>query len=751
MTSPDAKIIPDKFRYLPPDSELVNWIAAGKDVPDLDSLPSCANLPDPLQFAKPAARKAEDWPRQREAILAAYQKYSIGTCPPAPGNVEARVLLEQAEDRDARRQEVELSFGPDRRAKLHMELLLPPGSGPFPVFMTQRNHAGWARMALARGFAAVSVNACDGLDDSQAFREIWPEHDWSMLCRRAWAMGRALDWLHTLDCIDRRHACITGHSRNGKLSLIAGAIDERFDVVISSSSGLGGATPYRMANDAHFSEGIDVVCTAYPQWFHPRLHFFSGREDRLPIDSNLLVALSAPRAVLISSAIHDVCESASAMEVMMRSAMRVWKLLGCEEKAALLYRWGWHDSRTDTIERYLDWCELHWGRAAESPARAVKAGGSFARTWFFPYKFASWKKTGGEKIDPRAMPALPALIESLPKATQEWEARRADRLARMNWLLGEAPPSAKRANHRYGVEEPYIQEMFNRFDHDTLRGLETQQTTFGEYIPATIYAPAGTATRVEQGGAKIPMAIWLHPESRPCGFSGGYVFGDQAPAPLAKAGFGVLGYDQIGNGRRLEEATRFYDRFPRWSLLGKMVHDALRAIDAALQIPFADPKRLFLYGFGIGATVALLAAAMDERVAGVASFSGFTPMRKDTSNRSSGGIARYALWDAGGLIPRLGFFAASRPLQRRIPIDFDEILASIAPRHLMIVSPLVDREASHADIELTMRAVKSVYELYGAGEKLWQHSPYDHKRFAAEQQAQMYQAMLRAAGINKTA
>jgi hypothetical protein len=35
---------------------------------------------------------------------------------------------------------IELTFGPENRATLTMELMIPPGEGPFPVFLTQWNH-----------------------------------------------------------------------------------------------------------------------------------------------------------------------------------------------------------------------------------------------------------------------------------------------------------------------------------------------------------------------------------------------------------------------------------------------------------------------------------------------------------------------------------------------------------------------------------------------------------------------------------
>ena len=391
-------------QYLRPSEYWEAWLAgSGEEPPDLDALPAIPNLPEPLHGSV-EVREAAQWPVRRAEILNAFKRYVIGAYPEPPEPIEARTLAELPGSNGASVREVELSFGPGRRAKLHLELCLPPGAGPFPVFMTQRNHAGWARIALARGYAAVVYNACDSTDDTQAYKEIWPGHDWSMLCRRAWAAGRALDWLRTLPAIDRERACITGHSRNGKQALICGAIDARFGVVISSSSGIGGASPYRLANEAHFSEGIEILTHSFPEWFHPRLRFFAGREDRLPVDANLLLALSAPRAVLISTALNDPCESVRANEL------------------------------------------------PEPKPLAVRA----------------------------------------PQTLEAWSAGRADRERRMRLLLGAEPPTAERLDaKKYGLDRPHLFALLHRPVVSEAQGLERHDFSFGQYIPASLYAPHG--------------------------------------------------------------------------------------------------------------------------------------------------------------------------------------------------------------------------------------------------------------------
>jgi hypothetical protein len=139
-------------------------------------------------------------------------------------------------------------------------LLLPPGPGPHPVFLTQHNHRGWALVALRRGYAAGVYSAADSQDDTDTFVAAYPEQDWSRLTRRAWATSRVIDYLQqSVPQADKKRIALTGHSRNGKLSLIASALDTRIAVVISSSSGAGGSLSARDYSEQHFGEGIEML------------------------------------------------------------------------------------------------------------------------------------------------------------------------------------------------------------------------------------------------------------------------------------------------------------------------------------------------------------------------------------------------------------------------------------------------------------------------------------------------------------
>lgn len=207
---------------------------------------------------------------------------------------------------------------------------------------------------------------------------------------------------------------------------------------------------------------------------------------------------------------------------------------------------------------------------------------------------------------------------------------------------------------------------------------------------------------------------------------------------LVKAGYAVLAFDQSGFGSRMSETAPFYDRYPHWSHMGRMVEDTRAAIDALEKDSMVDPQRIYLFGFSMGGMAGLYAAALDSRVKGVVSICGFTPMRTDTADRGTGGVARYS--HERGLIPRLGFFVGH---EDRIPYDFHELLGTIAPRPALVIQPQLDRDATPADVHTAVEQARKVYALYGTPDKLALHEPWDYNRLPDATQDWIIQWMSR--------
>ena len=182
-----------------------------------------------------------------------------------------------------------------------------------------------------------------------------------------------------------------------------------------------------------------------------------------------------------------------------------------------------------------------------------------------------------------------------------------------------------------------------------------------------------------------------------------------------------------GGTGKPEEGELFYKRFPLWSKMGRMVADVGWAVDALSEIEFIDPQRIYTTGYALGGKVALYSAALDERIAGVISVCGFTPMRTNTAGKTAEGIYEYS--HLHGLLPRLGFFINN---ETHIPYDYHEILAAIAPRPLLVVAPSWDQYTSLSDVLYCVNEVEKVYDLFRPRNKLELYAPEDYNRFSNE-------------------
>jgi pimeloyl-ACP methyl ester carboxylesterase len=254
---------------------------------------------------------------------------------------------------------------------------------------------------------------------------------------------------------------------------------------------------------------------------------------------------------------------------------------------------------------------------------------------------------------------------------------------------------------------------------------------FGYNVRGDLYYPVGTAEN-----AKLPTVIWLHGYSYPLGYMWVYHNDLHPILALVKAGYAVLAFDQSGFGSRIAEAAPFYDRYPHWSTMGRMVEDTRAAIDALEKDNLVDHDRLYLFGYSLGGMVALHTAALDARVKGVVSLCGFTPMRSDSAEKGTGGIARYS--HEHPLVPRLGFFIGQ---EDRIPYDFDELIGAIAPRPVYIFQPQLDRDATPADVHSAIDRAKKVYDFYEADDKLMLDEPWDYNRLPTASQDRIIQWM----------
>ena len=355
---------------------------------------------------------------------------------------------------------------------------------------------------------------------------------------------------------------------------------------------------------------------------------------------------------------------------------------------------------------------------------------------FYGYSFDKWKSLSKEKIDLRNFPDISANLGMLTnsagkkiRTVNEWKQKKADIKKQIRWILGDEPAGIMASPIRsLTSKKDYVASFINRPEVKNGKKMNiAPYNALGDYVHASLYYPTDEeGEMITEKNGKMPVVIYLHKYSN-TGYDSqlSTMFED-----FLSKGIAVLAFDLIGYGTRIEEGTLFYERYPNWSKLGKMVTDTRAAIDALESLEFIDNDKISLAGYALGGTVSLFTAALDNRVAATAVSSAFTPLRN--APKDVEGVKAYS--HLYGLLPRLGFFVGN---ESRIPVDFPEIISVIAPRPLLVISPELDRHADLKQIKNGIQEVASVYSVFDASKKLSFKIPHEFNKFTSSQQTEL--------------
>ncbi len=276
----------------------------------------------------------------------------------------------------------------------------------------------------------------------------------------------------------------------------------------------------------------------------------------------------------------------------------------------------------------------------------------------------------------------------------DWEKRREHILAGMQQAMGPMPPDARKVPLDLRVE-----------GEETLAKVVRKRITFAvekdDRVTAYLLIPRDLK-------GKAPAMLCLHQTTRigkgePAGVGG--LPNLHYALELAERGYVALAPDYPNFGDyKVDAYARGYD-----SATMKGIWNHRRAVDLLQALPEVDGERIGCIGHSLGGHNALFVAAFDPRLKVVVPSCGFNSFFKYQKGNLTG-------WSHKGYMPRIADVYGRDAA--KMPFDFTEVVAALAPRAVFINAPLRDDNFEVGGVRDCVAAAGPVYRLLGAAENL---------------------------------
>lgn len=282
----------------------------------------------------------------------------------------------------------------------------------------------------------------------------------------------------------------------------------------------------------------------------------------------------------------------------------------------------------------------------------------------------------------------------------DWQKRRHHILQNMQRVMGPLPDLSRAPALDIQVQEVVQEPKY-------VRKLITFSVDGKDRLPAYLFLPTNAK-------GKVPAVLCLHPTSRPLGKKIPAGLGGKADRhyaqELAERGYVTLApdYPRMG-GYEYDAYKNGYH-----SATMKGIHNHIRCVDLLQSLPEVDGKHIGVIGHSLGGHNSMFVAVFDDRIQCIVSSCGFCSFPTYYGGKLAG-------WSHDGYMPRIRTAYDLDP--KKVPFDFPEVVAALAPRAFLAVAPLHDHNFDNQGVKDCIAAARPVYRLLGAEQKLSAYYP----------------------------
>lgn len=302
------------------------------------------------------------------------------------------------------------------------------------------------------------------------------------------------------------------------------------------------------------------------------------------------------------------------------------------------------------------------------------------------------------------------------KTSADWKIRRKQVLAGMEAVMGPLPGPEMRVPLDVKVEEEVRVG-------DLVRRKITYRTHPRQRVAAYLFLPPLAP------GKKAPAALCLHPTGELGKGIAAAIGGKphrQYALELAQRGYVTLAPDYPTFG---DYACEFDPKDGFQSGTMRAIWDNIRSVDLLQSLEQVDGSRIGAIGHSLGGHNAMFTAVFEPRIKAVVSSCGFTRFHQYYEGNLTG-------WTSPRYMPRIASVYEKNP--DRMPFDFPEVVAALAPRPFFTNSPLRDGNFEVSGVRDCLAAARPIFALYQKLNHLQAVHPDSEHDFPDEPRQQAY-------------